>query len=38
MMMYNIQNYSVIGLFSSSDILEGRKHDVSGTGSVSVLR
>jgi hypothetical protein len=29
---------SVFGLFPSSSILENRKHDVSETGSVSVLR
>jgi hypothetical protein len=32
----DIQNYWVFGLFPSSGILENRKHDVSGTGSVSV--
>jgi hypothetical protein len=32
------QNCWVIGLFPSSRILENRKHDVSETGSVSVLR
>jgi hypothetical protein len=32
------QNYWVFGLFPSSGILENRKHDVSETGSVSVLR
>jgi hypothetical protein len=37
-MVYNTQNYSVFGLFPSSDILETRKQDVSETGSVSVLR
>jgi hypothetical protein len=31
-------NYWVFGLFPSSSILETRKHDVSETGSVSVLR
>jgi hypothetical protein len=37
-MVYNIQNYWVFGLSPSSSILENRKHDVSETGSVSVLR
>jgi hypothetical protein len=32
------QNYWVFGLFPSSGVLENRKHDVSETGSVSVLR
>jgi hypothetical protein len=32
------QNYWVFGLFSSPCILETRRHDVSETGSVSVLR
>jgi hypothetical protein len=36
--IYYNQNYWVFGLFSSSDILETRKHDVSETGSVSVFR
>jgi hypothetical protein len=36
-MVYNTQNYWVFGLFPSSSILENRKHDVSETGSVSVL-
>jgi hypothetical protein len=31
------QNYWVFGLFTSSGILGTRKHDVSETGSVSVL-
>jgi hypothetical protein len=35
---YFSQNYWVFGLFASSGILENRKHDVSETGSVSVLR
>jgi hypothetical protein len=35
---FNTQNYCVFGLFPSSGILENRKHDVSETGSVSVLR
>jgi hypothetical protein len=34
----NIQNCWVFGLFPSSGILETRKHDVSETSSVSVLR
>jgi hypothetical protein len=37
-MVYNIQNYWVLGLPSSSGILWTRKHDVSETGSVSVLK
>jgi hypothetical protein len=32
------QNYWLFGLFTPSGILENRKHDVSQTGSVSVLR
>jgi hypothetical protein len=32
------QNYWVFGLFPSSGILENRKHDVSETGTLSVLR
>jgi hypothetical protein len=32
------QSYWVLGLFPSSGILENRKHDVSETGSVSVIR
>jgi hypothetical protein len=32
------QNYLVFGLCPSSGILEARKHNVSETGSVSVLR
>jgi hypothetical protein len=32
------QNYWGFGLFPSSGILRNRKHDVSETGSVSVLR
>jgi hypothetical protein len=38
MMVYHTQNYLVFGLFPSSGILGTRKHDVSETGSVSVLR
>jgi hypothetical protein len=34
----DIQNYWVLGLCPSSGILETRKHNVSETGSVSVLR
>jgi hypothetical protein len=34
---YNTQNYCVFELFPLSGILETRKHDVSETGSVSVL-
>jgi hypothetical protein len=37
-MVYNTQNYWVFGLCPSTDILETRKHNVSETGSVSVLR
>jgi hypothetical protein len=37
-MVYNTQNYWVFGLFPSSGILGTRKHDVSETESVSVLR
>jgi hypothetical protein len=36
-MVYNTQNYWVSEFFPSSDTLENRKHDVSETGSVSVL-
>jgi hypothetical protein len=38
MMVYNTQKYWVFGLFPLSSILETRKHNVSETGSVSVLR
>jgi general stress protein CsbA len=34
----NTQNYWVLGLCPSSGILEARKHSISETGSVSVLR
>jgi hypothetical protein len=34
----DVQNYWVFGLFPSSGILENRKHDVSETRSVSVLK
>jgi hypothetical protein len=37
-MVYNTQNYWVFGHFPSSGILETRKHDISETESVSVLR
>jgi hypothetical protein len=37
-MVYHTQNYWVFGLFPSYGILGNRKHDVSETGSVSVLR
>jgi hypothetical protein len=37
-MVYNTQNYRVFGLLPSPCILENRKHDVSETGFVSVLR
>jgi hypothetical protein len=36
-MVYHNQNYWVYGLFPLSGILGTRKHDVSETGSVSVL-
>jgi hypothetical protein len=36
--VYHNQNYWGFGLFPSSSILGTRKHDVSETGSVSVLR
>jgi hypothetical protein len=37
-MVYHNQNYWDFGLSPSSGILGNRKHDVSETGSVSVLR
>jgi hypothetical protein len=37
-MVYNTQNYWVFAIFASSGILGTRKHNVSETGSVSVLR
>jgi hypothetical protein len=37
-MVYNTQNYCVFGLHPSSGILETRKHNVSETGSVSILK
>jgi hypothetical protein len=37
-MAYNTQNYWVFGLFLWSGILENRKHNVSETGSVSILK
>jgi hypothetical protein len=37
-MVYNTQNYWVLGLSPLSSILETRKHNISETGSVSVLR
>jgi hypothetical protein len=37
-MVYNTQNHWVSGLCASSGILNIRKHNVSETGSVSVLR
>jgi hypothetical protein len=37
-MMYNTEDYWLFGLFPSSGILENREHDVSETGSVSVLK
>jgi hypothetical protein len=36
-MVYDTQNYWVLGRFLSSIILETRKHNVSEPGSVSVL-
>jgi hypothetical protein len=38
MKVKDTQNYWVSGLRSSSGILKAREHDVSETGSVSVLR
>jgi hypothetical protein len=38
MMVYNIQNYWGSGLCPLSGILKTRKHSVSETGSVSILR
>jgi hypothetical protein len=38
MMVYHTQNYWFFGLFPTSGILRSIKHDVSETGSVSVLR
>jgi hypothetical protein len=35
---FEVQNYWVLGFCPSSGILETRKHNVSETGSVSVLR
>jgi hypothetical protein len=37
-MVYNTQNYWGFGLCPSSGILETRKHNVSETGSVFVVR
>jgi hypothetical protein len=37
-MVYNTQNYWVFGLFPSSGIVGTRKHDVSETRFISVLR
>jgi hypothetical protein len=37
-MVYNTRNYWVFGLCPSSGILKYREHNVSETGSVSVLR
>jgi hypothetical protein len=37
-MVYKTQNYLVFGLCSLSGILETRRHNVSETGYVSVLR
>jgi hypothetical protein len=37
-MVYHSQNYWVFGLSPSSGIPGNRKHDVSETGSISVLR
>jgi hypothetical protein len=37
-MVYNTQDYCFFFTFPLSGILETRKHDVSETGSVSVLR
>jgi hypothetical protein len=38
MMACNTQNYWVFGLFPSSGIIGTREHNISETGSVSVLR
>jgi hypothetical protein len=38
MMVCNTQNYWVFGLHPSSGILEARKHNVSETGSVTMLK
>jgi hypothetical protein len=37
-MVYHNKNYWAFGLSPSFDVLGNRKHDVSETGSVSVLR
>jgi hypothetical protein len=37
-MVYNTQNYWVLGLFPSSGILGNAKYDVSETGCVSLIR
>jgi hypothetical protein len=37
-MVYHIPNKWVFGLFLSSGVVETRTHDVSETGSLSVLR
>jgi hypothetical protein len=37
-MVYNTQNYQVFGLCSSSCITETRKHNVSETGSIAIVR
>jgi hypothetical protein len=37
-MVYNTQNYWIFGFCPSSGILKTREHNVSETGSVSVLR
>jgi S-adenosylmethionine hydrolase len=37
-MVYNTQNYWIFGLSPSSGVLETRKHSVSETESVSILR
>jgi hypothetical protein len=37
-MVYNTQNYWDFGLYPLSGIIKTREHDVSETGSVSVLR
>jgi hypothetical protein len=38
MMAYHNQNYWVFGLFPSSGIVGNRKHNISETVSVSILR
>jgi hypothetical protein len=37
-MVYNTQNYCALGLYKFYGVVETRQHNVSETGSVSVLR